>query len=105
MESDLSKWVESLASEGVAPRDLECRLSWCIVELASSTQGYIPEMAPREERKRKVFQMPSVFAPDIDDPKVTDVLMIYKRYCNSLGEVLDGNGHLVHNFDTVGQKC
>jgi hypothetical protein len=104
MEFDLSKWVESVKSEGIAPRDLECGLSWCIVEVVS-TQGRIPEMLPHEQRKRKIFQMPSVFAPDIDDPTVTDFLMIFKRYCRSIGELLEGDGHLVPTFATVGQKC
>jgi hypothetical protein len=105
MESDLMKWVDSAASEGVGPRDVECRLSWCIVEVASP-QGHIPEIPPHEQQeKMKIFKRPSVFAPDIDDPNVTDILMIYKRYCKSMGELFDGDGHLVPNFATVGTHC
>jgi hypothetical protein len=105
MESDLRKLVDAAASEGFAPRDLECRLSWCIMEVVS-TQGLIPKIPSLDQQeKMKIFETPKVFAPDIDDPNVTDVLMIYKRYCKSMGELFDGNGNLAPNFATVGTDC
>lgn len=104
MESDLSEWVESHTSEGFTLRNVECRLSWCIVEVGSA-QKRILEMHLRNQSTRKLFDRLDLFAPDVDDPNVQDQLIIYKRYCDSVSEILDGNGHLVPNFYTVGQKC
>jgi hypothetical protein len=104
MGSDLSDWVESLASKGITPRNVECRLSWCIVEVGSA-EGDLFEMSPQKGQKMKIFDRLVLYAPDVDDPKITDVLQFFKRYCKSLKEVFDGDSHLVPNFDTLGQKC
>jgi hypothetical protein len=104
MESDLSEWIESLASKGFTSRNVECRLSWCIVEVGS-TQGHLLEMSLRDQQKRKLFDRLDLFAPDVDDPNADDIVIIFKRYCKSTREIFDGDGHLVPDFDTVGQKC
>ena len=103
MESFLSKWVESLSSEGMTPRDIECRLSWCIVELGSA-RGQLAKPAPSQE---KIFSFLHLYAPDLDDPNQQDILLIFKRYCKSYKELFDGSndGHLAPDFDTVGTTC
>jgi hypothetical protein len=103
MESFLSKWVESLASEGMTPRDIECRLSWCIVELGSAP-GPLTKIPPSQE---KVFYFLALFAPDLDDPNQQDILLFFKRYCKSYKELFDDSnvGHLAPDFDTVGTTC
>lgn len=106
MESDLRKWVESLASEGFILRNVECRSSWCILEVGS-TQGGILEMNLRDADKRKLFEpiAENLFAPDIDDQNTQDQVIFYKRFCNSTRELIDHNGHLVPNFYTVDKGC
>jgi hypothetical protein len=104
MESDLSDWVQSLVSEGITSRNVECRLSWCIVEVGS-TQGHLPEMGARDQQKRKLFETQFLYAPDVDDPNVGDMVIIFKRYCKSSKELLEPDGRVVPDFDTMGQKC
>jgi hypothetical protein len=104
MESELRKWIDSLASEGFISKRVECRLSWCVVEVGS-TQSRVLEMDLRVAQKRKLFDLKDLFAPDIDDPSIQDQLIIYKRYCNSVKEVLDPNSHVVRTIPTVGQGC
>jgi hypothetical protein len=103
-ESALSKWIESLASEGATARNVECRLSWCIVELGSANKSLL-RLNIREQQNMKIFDRLDLFAPDVDDPTVLDVLRIFKRYCKSTRELFDGDGHLVPDFDALGQKC
>lgn len=55
--------------------------------------------------KWKLFELPSLFAPDIDDPGVQDRVTIYKRYCSSVREILDSHGHLRHDFYAAGKSC
>jgi len=110
MESFLQKWIESLQPDGFTFRNVECRLSWCVVE-AGSTIGagdrpghdIILESAAAD--KKKIFQAENMFARDPDAGNVWDVLVFFKRYCNSPAEVFDGSGTLVPNFNTLGQKC
>ena len=104
MEADLTRWSESFASKGVTLRNVECRLSWCMVEVASGEERPFL-MRARDERKWNVFHMLSLFAPDIDDPKVLDTVMILKRYCKSIEEILDYQGHVIPNFNAAGKKC
>lgn len=104
MESDLREWVGSLTSDGFILRNVECRLSWCIVEVGSK-QRRILHTSAQNARKWKLFELRDLFAPDIDNPSVLDQLIFYKRYCVSEGELFDGNGHLVPNFVAVGKKC
>jgi len=70
-----------------------------------STEGNLPEMASGDEHQWKLFQAVFLFAPDVDDRNVGDVVLFYKRYCKSVMEVLDPEGHLRPNFYSVGQKC
>ena len=103
-ESDLSEMVESRESEGFTLRNVQCRSSFCIVEVGS-TQSRIFETGTLDQRKWKLFDFRSLFAPDVDDPSVQDQVIFYKRYCSSAGELLDGNGHLVPKFYTMDRKC
>lgn len=104
MESELRKWIDSLASDGFISKRVECRLSWCLVEVGS-TQSRILEMDLRVAQKRKLFDIKDLFAPEIGDSSVQDQLIIYKRYCTSVKEVLDPNSHVVPTIPTVGQNC
>lgn len=105
IESDLHKWVESLASDGFTLRDIECRSSWCVLEVGS-TQGGLIEMEPRDARKMKLFDpIDDLVVPDSDNPNIQDQMIFYKRFCKSTRELLDDNGHLLPNFYTVDRGC
>lgn len=104
MESELRTWVEGLASDGFTLKRVECRLSWCILEVGSA-QGSILEMNLRVAQRRKLFELKDLFAPEIDNVNVQDQLIFYKRYCDSVKDVLDPNSHVVPNIAAVGQKC
>lgn len=105
IESELRKWVESLASDGFTLRDIECRSSWCVLEVGS-TQGSLIEMQPRDARKMKLFDpIDDLVVSDIDNPNIQDQMIFYKRFCKSTRELLDDNGHVVPNFYTVDRGC
>lgn len=103
-ESDLSEWIGSRASEGFTLRNVQCRSSFCIVEVGSA-QSRILETSTHDQRKWKLFEFRDLFAPDADDPSIQDQVIFYKRYCSSAGELLDSNGHMVPKFYTKDQKC
>jgi hypothetical protein len=105
MEANLNEWVESLASQGITSRDVECRLSWCLVEVGS-TEGNLPDWDLVRASQWKVFNILFLSAPDIDDPKVGEMVIFLKRYCKSVsGEILDQDGHLLPNAETAGHRC
>lgn len=105
MESDLRRWVESLASGGFTLRNVECRSSWCVLEVGSTQAGTI-EMSLRDANKKKLFDpIEDLVAPDIDNPNIQDQVVFYKRFCRSTKELLDDNGHMVPNFYTVDRGC
>lgn len=104
IELELTKWVESMASDGFTLRKVACRLSWCVVEVGS-VDGRILNMRPNDAQKIKLFEVRDMFAPDVHDSNVQDQVIFYKRYCNSAGELLDGNGRLVPNLNAVGHAC
>lgn len=104
MESELRTWVEGLASDGFTLKRVKCRLSWCLLEVGSA-QGRILEMNLRVAQRRKLFELKDLFAPEIDDVNVQDQLIIFKRYCDSVKDVLGPNSHVVPNIAAVGQKC
>jgi len=104
MESNLSNWIGSLASDGFTLGSISCRLSWCAVDVRSTqARGLI--MNPSDAYKWKLFDDLDLFAPNIDDPSAQDQLIFYKRYCNSVNEILNPDSHVVRNFATVGQNC
>jgi hypothetical protein len=108
MENSLQKWVESLESDGFTFRNVECRLSWCVVEAGSTIgagdrKGHNIVLELAEANKLKLFQVENLFSRD--DANTWDVLVFFKRYCTSTGEIFDSDGHLVPNFNTLGQKC
>jgi hypothetical protein len=103
-ETGLSQWIESLASKGITSRNVECRLSWCMVEVGS-TEGHLPKMEVSDAYKWKLFETLFLSAPDVDDSNVSDMTIIFKRYCKSINEILDSESHVVPGFYTVGQKC
>jgi hypothetical protein len=110
METSLQKWIESLEPDGFTFRNVECRLSWCVIEAGSTIgagdrRGHDIVLELAEADKLKIFQVENLFARDPDDASAWDVLVFFKRYCKSPKEVFDGDGHLVPNFDTLGQKC
>ena len=103
-EANLSESIESRASEGFTLRSVRCRSSFCIVEVGS-TQSRILETRPDDQRKWKLFEFRDLFAPDVNDSGIQVQVILYKRYCRSVGELLDGNGHMVPKFYTKDQKC
>jgi hypothetical protein len=110
MESFLQEWIESLEPDGFSFRNVECRLSWCVVEAGSrigagDRRGHDIVLDSREAQKKKIFQFQNLFARDPDDPSAWDALVIFKRYCGSGSELFDDNNNLVPNFYTLGQTC
>lgn len=111
IESTLQKWAKSLDSSEFTFRNVECRLSLCVVEIGSTVgAGYGGEghsLVMAEQHKNKIFHFMALFAPDLDDPNAWDVLIFVKRYCKSPKELFDPNdyGHLARDFYTQGQKC
>lgn len=110
MESFLRKWIETLEPDGFTLRNVECRLSWCVVEAGStigagSDRGHDIVLDVYQADKRKIFQTENLFAPDADGAGGWDVLVIFKRYCTSGNELFDSDNHLVPNIYTVGQQC
>ena len=104
METGLSDWIKHLSPKGITPRNVECRLSWCIVEVGSANEDLL-EMPPQDEQKRRIYEVLHLFAPDIDDPGTTDIMVFFKRYCTSLRELVKPGGELARDFETVGQRC
>jgi hypothetical protein len=111
MESFLRRWMESLGPDGFTFHNVQCRLSWCVVEAESTVgagedrRGHNIVMDSAQAANKKLFQIENMFARKPDDATVWNVLVVFKRYCTSAGEVLDSDGHLVPNFDTLGQEC
>jgi hypothetical protein len=110
MESFLRKWIESLGPDGFTFRNVECRLSWCVVESGSTVgagdrRGHDIVLESAEAGKSKIFQVENLFARDPDDANAWDVIVFFKRYCRSPNEIFDGSSHLVSDFYTLGQKC
>jgi len=105
-ESYLQSWIEGLGSRGFTARNIECRLSWCVVE-AESTQGGSLILNLIEARNRKLFQSATLFAPDssTSDSSIMDILVVFKRYCKSTRELLDNDGKIVLDFDSQGKTC
>jgi hypothetical protein len=110
IETSLQKWIESLEPDGFTFRNVECRLSWCVIEAGSTIgagdrRGHDIVLDSAEARKLKIFQVENMFARDSDDANLWDVVVFFKRYCTSKRELFDGNGHLVPDYYTLGQKC
>jgi len=110
MELVLRKWIESRSPHGYTLRNVECRLSWCVVEAGYTVaagdlpgQGLVLDSAVAD--KNKIFKLQTMFARDPDDANVQDVVVFFKRYCQSVSELLDGDAHLVPNYMTLGQTC
>jgi len=109
IEPFLRKWIESLQPDEFTFRKVECRRSWCLLEVGSTIAagdrpGHSLILATHEAQKRKIFQLQTLFAHDFDDQSVWDALVIFKRYCSE-SELFDGNGHLAPDFYTLGQTC
>jgi hypothetical protein len=110
MESFLEKWIESLETDGFTFRNVECRKSWCVVEVGSTIgagdrRGHDLVLDGSEAQKRRIFQALSLFAHDLDDPSIWDAQVLFKRYCGSPKELFDGNDHLAPDFNSLGQTC
>jgi len=104
MESDLNDWLESLATEGLISRNIECRLSWCMVEVGSG-DGRIADLSYLFKHNWKLLERLSMFAPDIDNPNAGDEVLIFKRFCTNVGELLDSSGHVLPGVDAAGKGC
>ena len=109
VEESLRDWIDSLASVGISQREVQCRLSWCLIELGATEAQWEeqdPKLADIDLRKKlKLFQYLFLYAPDVDDASMADITIIYKRYCESVAEVLDSEGHVFPDFYTAGQHC
>lgn len=110
MESFLRKWIETLEPDGFTFRNVECRLSWCVIEAGSTIgagtdRGHSIVLDVDEADKRKIFQTENMFARDADGAGGWDVVVIFKRYCTSARELFDSDNNLAPNFYTLGQKC
>ena len=104
MEADLSDWVESSASKGITSREIECRLSWCLVEVGSS-RGELLEMDFPDQNKKRIFRRLALYAPDVDDQNIVDVVFIFQRFCRSPMEIIDRFGKLQPDADAAGTRC
>ena len=110
MESFLTQWIESLEPDGFTFRNVECRLSWCIVEAGSTVgagdrKGHGIVMATATAKENRIFQLENLFARDPDDAGIWDVVVIFKRYCTSTSELFGDDAHLTPDLYAVGQKC
>ena len=111
MESFLRRWMESLGPDRFTFRTAQCRLSWCVVEAESTVgagedrRGHNIVLDSAQAADKKIFQVENLFARKPDVPAVWTVLVVFKRYCASTNEAVDGDGHLTPNFDTLGQEC
>jgi hypothetical protein len=111
MESFLRKWMENLGPDGFTFRNVQCRLSWCVVDAESTVgagyggRGHGIVLDTVEAGNNKIFQIENMFVRDPRDPTVWNVLVFFKRYCRSSSEVFDANDHLVPDLYTLGQKC
>jgi hypothetical protein len=109
-ETVLQKWIGSLAPDGFTFRNVECRLSWCLVEAGSTIgagdrRGHDVILESAETDKVKIFQAENLFVRDPDDASAWDVVILFKRYCTSPSEIFDGHGGLASDFYTLGQHC
>jgi len=108
LEEFLQKWVQSL-EYGFTFRSVGCRLSWCFVEAGSTVgAGDIPNhdtvLDLHQAKKMKLYQTETMFAPDAVGSNVSDVLILFKRYCGSRSELFDGDS-MASDFYTLGQTC